>query len=433
MARALRSRRAPTPRQQTPAPEVPVAVERESAPRERRIRLLGDTFGRSAEAHERRLLSAARPALPLLLWLGQLARPILRLPKIGWITADPVIARRILNDGVHTTLLEEGGVGHLWSQVLGDWVLELFDGAGHVELRTRTKGLFTEASSAALVERAWAGILGDARTRLEAGETVDIAELSRTLVGRMVIELLGMPHTDDAGCRAVFAIGEELAATALGSTADTLLSPAAIEHAQAIVARLTVGVPEGYRTATADTVLGRCREMGLTLQQTQGLATLLMVAGTETAASAMGRMAALLVDTGEQTRLIADRSLTEGAVREVLRVASPAPLIGRAIAVDHEVAGRQLRAGDRVMILTWTANNSAGRFRVDRPYSPHHRQLWFGAGRHLCLGAPLARAELGAMLELLLGDGREIEIVRRAYGRRVLIPAYSELLVRKRR
>lgn len=412
---------------------MPVAVERDPAPRERRIRLVRDALGSSAEAHERRLLSAARPALPLLLWLGQRARPIMRIPKLGWVTADPVTARRILNDSEHTTLLEEGGVGHLWAQVLGDWVLELFDGAGHVELRTRSKGLFTEATSAALVDRAWSGILAPARARLDAGETVDIAELSRTLVGRMVIELLGMPSTDEAGCREVFAIGEELAATALGSTADTRLSPASIAHARSIVERLTVGVPEGYRTAGEDTVLGRCREMGLTLQQTQGLATLLMVAGTETAASAMGRMAALLVDTGEQRRLIADPSLAEGAVRETLRVASPAPLIGRAIAADHEIAGRQLRAGDRVMILTWTANNTAGRFRIDRPYSPHHRQLWFGAGRHLCLGAPLARAELGAMLELLLGDGREIEIVRRTYGRRVLIPAYSELLVRKRR
>ncbi|MET0303723.1 MAG: hypothetical protein ABW040_06710, partial [Microbacteriaceae bacterium] len=60
-----------------------------------------------------------------------------------------------------------------------------------------------------------------------------------------------------------------------------------------------------------------------------------------------------------------------------------------------------------------------------------HRQLWFGAGRHLCLGGPLARAELGAIIDLLVGDGREFEIVSRRYGRRVLIPAYESLVVRK--
>ena len=34
-----------------------------------------------------------------------------------------------------------------------------------------------------------------------------------------------------------------------------------------------------------------------------------------------------------------------------------------------------------------------------RPYLPQNRQLWFGAGRHLCLGGPLARAELGAIVD----------------------------------
>jgi cytochrome P450 len=69
---------------------------------------------------------------------------------------------------------------------------------------------------------------------------------------------------------------------------------------------------------------------------------------------------------------------------------------------------------------------------VDRPYIPQNRQLWFGAGRHLCLGGPLARAELDAVLGLLIGDGRPFEIVSREYGKRVLIPAYRSLIVRKR-
>ena len=83
------------------------------------------------------------------------------------------------------------------------------------------------------------------------------------------------------------------------------------------------------------------------------------------------------------------------------------------------------------MVLTWTANNLAGEYRVDRDYIPQNRQLWFGAGRHLCLGGPLARAELAGMLDLLLGDGRPFRVVSRRYGRRVLIPAYESLVVAK--
>ena len=75
----------------------------------------------------------------------------------------------------------------------------------------------------------------------------------------------------------------------------------------------------------------------------------------------------------------------------------------------------------------------AGEYRVDREYIPQNRQLWFGAGRHLCLGGPLARAELSSIIELLLGDGRPFRVVSRRYGRRVLIPAYESLVVRKAR
>jgi len=61
----------------------------------------------------------------------------------------------VLNDHRHFTLLGEGGVGHLWAQVLGDWVLDLFDGAGHHDLRTRARDLFTDATATALVDESW--------------------------------------------------------------------------------------------------------------------------------------------------------------------------------------------------------------------------------------------------------------------------------------
>src|SRR5690606_40244430 len=171
------------------------------------------------------------------------------------------------------------------------------------------------------------------------------------------------------------------------------------------------------------------RDIGLSVQETQGLSPLLMVAGTETAASAMARTAALLSDSGEQHRLLAMPEHREDAIREALRVTSPAPLIGRSVLADVEVAGRTLRTGERVMVLTWTANNLAGPYRIDRPYLPQHRQLWFRAGRHLCLRGPLSRAELAAVVDLLLGVGRPFEVMCRRYGRRELITDYASLVI----
>jgi cytochrome P450 len=417
---------------------MPVAEDLEAPPRERVLNPLTDGIGSSARAHEHRLLSAARPALPFLNWLGMFARPIMRVPQLGWITADPLTARAVLNDPDHFTLLSEGGVGHLWAQILGDWVYGLFDGPGHYDLRTRSRELFTEKTSVAFVEKAWGSRIEDARRDFEAGADLDLADLSRILVGQMVVTLLGMtvPATtaseQDDAYRDIFRTGEELAATALGTTADTVLPPQKIARARAIVEKLTGHIDESFATAPGDTVIGRCRDLGLTLQETKGLSTLLMVAGTETAASAMARTAALLYDTGEQERLIGHPEFMESAVREALRVTSPAPIIGRSVLADLEIGGKKLKAGERIVVLTWTANNLAGDYRVDRAYIPQNRQLWFGAGRHLCLGGPLARAELTKIIELLVGDGRPFEVVSRRYGRRVLIPAYESLVVRKR-
>lgn len=414
---------------------MPVAEDLRAPVRERILNPLTDGIGSGAIAHEHRLLSAARPALPILNWLGTFAKPIMKVPGLGWITADPLTARAVLNDPEHFTLLSEGGVGHLWAQILGDWVYDLFDGPGHYDLRTRSRELFTERTSDGFVDRAWGSRLEEARQVFEGGGELDLADLSRILVGQMVVTLLGMPvdvsRGDDA-YREIFETGEELASTALGTTADTVLPPEKITRAKAIVERLTGHIDEVFPTASPDTIIGRCRELGLTLQETKGLSTLLMVAGTETAASAMARTAALLYDTGEQKRLIADPALLEGAVREALRVTSPAPIIGRSVLADLTIGGRQLRAGERIVVLTWTANNVAGAYRIDRPYLPQNRQLWFGAGRHLCLGGPLARAELTRIVQLLVGDGREFEVVSRRYGRKVLIPAYASLVVRKR-
>ncbi|HEY4153581.1 MAG TPA: cytochrome P450, partial [Pseudolysinimonas sp.] len=298
---------------------MPVAEDLEAPTVERRLSLIRDGFGNSAKAHEHRLLRAARPALPVLNWLGQFAHPLLKVPKLGWITADPRTARALLNDPEHLTLLSEGGVGHLWAQILGDWVYELFDGPGHYDLRTRSRELFTAKTSAAFVKKAWGERIAAARAAFEAGEELDLADLSRVLVGHMVITLLGLPVDETRGddaYREIFATGEELASTALGTTPDTVLPPEKIAAARVIVERLTGHIDQVFGTAHPDTVIGRCRELGLTIQETKGLSTLLMVAGTETAASAMARTAALLYDSGEQHRLLAAPKHRDDAVRE---------------------------------------------------------------------------------------------------------------------
>ncbi|MBC6463076.1 cytochrome P450 [Actinomadura sp. HBU206391] len=387
---------------------------------------------KTAQRHETRLLLAGNAALFALLRTGRHIGRARRIPRLGWVVADPVLARRILNDHAHFSMAGEGGVGHLWSQLFGPDMARFFDGARHAEVRTRARDLFTEESAAELVRRSQGGRLAVLRERLAAGEVVDIADTTRVLAGRMVADLMGLElnAAGDEPYRRLFAAGERLASLALGTVTSTSLSPEVIEQGRLIARDLTRGVDEGYRTAGADTVLGRCREMDLGLPLTRGLATLLTVAGTETGASGTSRTVALLHDTGQMHRLLADPALMAGAVREGLRVSTPAPVIGRRVARDVEVDGRLMRAGEQVMLLTYVADNAAGPFDITRGYVPETRQLWFGAGRHLCLGAAVARTQVTRMLETLIAGGRPWRVVSRRAARRVLVPTYASLRVR---
>jgi cytochrome P450 len=384
----------------------------------------------SARRHEAHLLWASRPSLALLLHAARFAPPIARMPRLGWVVRDPVLCREVLNGHRHFTLVGEGGVGHLWAQVLGDYVTELFDGPGHLRLRTKARDLFTTKTSADLVAEAFDAPLTELTAQLRAGETVDVADASRVLVGRMLATLLGLPtDRSDEEFRAIFAEGERLAAIALSTTSSTVLAPQAVQEAREIVDRMTAGIPAGYPDAPPGTLLGRCRELDLGAEVTRGLASLLLVAGTETAATAMSRAVALLHDHGRVEALLAEPDRVDDVVREVLRVVTPAPVIGRHVSADVEIGGRLLRAGEQVLLLTYAANNAAGRFDPGRDYVPETRQLWFGGGRHLCLGAALAKAEMAALLHALVGTGRPWRVVHRRPARRVLIPRYESLQI----
>ncbi|QUH03610.1 cytochrome P450 [Saccharopolyspora erythraea] len=133
----------------------------------------------------------------------------------------------------------------------------------------------------------------------------------------------------------------------------------------------------------------------------------LLVAGHETTANMIGKMAGmLLADRTRWERLLADPSLVRTAVEEVLRFdANPGLGIPRYITEDAEVGGEAVPRGTTVMCSMGAANrdgtafDGAGEMDLGRRPNPH---LAFGAGAHSCLGQALARTELQVVLEVLL-------------------------------
>jgi cytochrome P450 len=191
---------------------------------------------------------------------------------------------------------------------------------------------------------------------------------------------------------------------------------------------LTAPAAVAYAAGSESTVPGRLRALGMDQAQALGLVAALVLTGTETLVSFLPRLMALLHDTGWLPRLAADPGRTAAVVAEALRVTTPSPVMLRSVARPGRVGGVAVRPGDRVVIATLSCNRAAGPFDPDRPHPAELRRLWFGAGPHVCLGAPLAMAEIEAVVAAVLA-APGVRVVDRRVARRVLIPGYGRLVL----
>ncbi|MFJ1896634.1 MULTISPECIES: cytochrome P450 [unclassified Streptomyces] len=155
--------------------------------------------------------------------------------------------------------------------------------------------------------------------------------------------------------------------------------------------------------------------------------SLLLAAGGETTDKAIASVFANLLTHPDQLAAVRqDRGLVDRAFAETLRYTPPVHMIMRQAATDVELGGGLVPAGSTVTCLIGAANRDASRYRdPDRfdifrtdltgttAFSAAADHLAFALGRHFCVGALLARAEvetgvnqlLDAMPDVRLADG----------------------------
>ncbi|MFI6520133.1 cytochrome P450 [Spirillospora sp. NPDC050679] len=134
---------------------------------------------------------------------------------------------------------------------------------------------------------------------------------------------------------------------------------------------------------------------------------LLLVAGNETTRNTLTHGLKLFTDHPDQRELLLadydDR--IGGAIEELVRYVSPIVQFRRTLTRDFELGGRELRAGDKVVLFYPAANRDPEAFpdpdAFDITRSPNPHVAFGGPGPHLCLGANLARMELKIMFREL--------------------------------
>jgi cytochrome P450 len=138
---------------------------------------------------------------------------------------------------------------------------------------------------------------------------------------------------------------------------------------------------------------------------------LLLIAGHETTTNLLSNLVLALIDhPAEWEALRRDPKLVPAAVNESLRYEAPVQGFFRTTRTPYRVDGREIPAGERVLLLFAAGNRDPRKyedpdvFRAARNPEDH---LAFGGGIHFCLGASLARMEGAAVLS---------ELVRRVRG-----------------
>jgi len=159
---------------------------------------------------------------------------------------------------------------------------------------------------------------------------------------------------------------------------------------------------------------------------------LLAVAGNDTTRTATSMGMQILGENPDERRVWQDDidTVTPTAVDEIVRYSSPVVFMRRTATEPVVVSDQQFEEGDRFILFYGAANrdplvfDDPERFDVRRHPNPH---VGFGGpGPHFCLGAHLARRELGIVFRQLLERLPDIEPVAEA---EYIVPAFGAPLV----
>jgi cytochrome P450 len=273
----------------------------------------------------------------------------------------------------------------------------LMDEPDHRRLRALVSGPFKQKS----VER-WRGVIrrivDDALDAIAEDEFDLIARFAAPVPTVVIARMLGVDpdlyekfHTWSDQVVQVgfnpFPTGEQQHAAAAAQQALNELFSDEIERRGAalgddLLSDMMRAEVEGDRL-TKDEMIAQCR--------------LLLIAGNVTTTDLIGNGTRALLDFPEQMeKLRANPGLIGNAVEEMLRYDSPVTNSGRTPNRDVVVSGCPVPRGESLSTSLAAANRDPAvypdpdRFDIER-VDTHHQA--FGGGRHLCLGAHLARVE----------------------------------------
>lgn len=286
----------------------------------------------------------------------------------------------------------------------------MMDPPAHTQFRKIISREFTKGPAAALEPRIRELSRSIVDQVIERGECDFVADIAGELPSYVIAELMGMPLEDG---RKLYRLTE-----ILHSAPETLPEGAQAEAVMQMF-QYAQGVHEAKSRRPGDDLASQIVHAELDgerldLVDFQLFFLLLIDAGGDTTRNLVaGGLHTLLDHPDTLAALRADPALIPGARDELLRWVSPVIYMRRTVLRDTEIAGQEIREGDKVVRYFGAANRDPRQFdradEVDITRSPNPH-IAFGAGAHVCLGQHIARVEIDCMLAEVLGRLHDIEL-----------------------
>lgn len=252
---------------------------------------------------------------------------------------------------------------------------------------------------AEIFERLWAAGVVD-------GDVEWMGAVANALPMMVVARLIGVPD-DDADRLARWGYASTQLLDGLMSAGELAASMTAITELSSYIADQMDRAKSNPRDDLIGELARACNDGRLDDFTAQLILVSLFSAGGESTASLLGTAVGYLATRPDLQRQLREQPELLGAfVEETLRMEPPFRAHYRHVLRDTRLAGVELPAGARVLLLWGAANREPAHveapdeFRFDRPNVKGH--LSFGKGAHFCLGAPLARLEVMTVVPMLL-------------------------------
>lgn len=289
------------------------------------------------------------------------------------------------------------------------WSLLNLEPPDHTRIRRLVSSVFTARSIAALGDVITATAAGQWRSAVDAaaGGTVELIRgYAQPFSIAVICTLLGVPVEDGprllAWSHAIVKMYELFSSPAERDAAERAADEF-VDYTTALIAARRADPRDDLVTRLAQVV-----DAGDALTDPEIVSTVIVLlnAGHEATVNTLGNGMRALLQRPEQWRRVTSGEVpATAAVEELLRFDAPLQLFERWVLDDEvELAGRRFARGERIAMLFGAANRdperfpAADTFDVGRGDAGH---IGFGGGTHFCIGAPLARAELAASLDVL--------------------------------